>query len=702
MKQQSKILQLALFITLFTGCDVNTLVITEEPKPEELKRNEIGFNVVSQNTKSNNDTTIVNNGYAVEVKDMQNNTHSKGAILTSETITDFGVFGYSTNNTDWTAADKPNWLFDHKTEKAKNWNTHEPWADGKNSFFAYAPYKTEANGITIVSTEATAGAPTIKYVMDVAAANQPDILVATPALNKTKPAGVNQGVPMTFKHKLAAIGFRITNTAGRAIVKISVTGIKTEGTLIIDNENESKWDMSAQAGTSSLMYAAGVNTTATGDHSNITEAQLMKSDGYLMLLPQIFEADAKLMVVSSGGEFEYNLNDFTTSIEAGKQYTYVLELPPPPPPVVNCYIATPGEVVKFNAKTIGRVPSGSTHQIYNPNIAGAAGYGVVDGNTITINPLSIALKWQTAHGRISSANTTQMLIPADGITYDPATGECSVTTNNSIAPILGGSAYICAYDGADGTGNILWSWHIWVVNKTDNPLETIHIKTAINDDMMDRALGAITTTAGVNSFGMHYQWGRKDPFTPSVTTGNGGTGTQLYDASGNAINTNDGGMGGDFKFDESTKTSINDLIQNPSTFYTKGNSTNYVPIASTGNRSKDWWNSEIKTMYDPCPYGYKVPQSETYETKSDWSKLKWSGAVITAGQTYKLSFFPASGSRNGSSGNLDRVGINGYCWMSTPAGEAADGYNLTFYSNYTNPNLNNIRAYGFPIRCVKI
>ena len=58
---------------------------------------------------------------------------------------------------------------------------------------------------------------------------------------------------------------------------------------------------------------------------------------------------------------------------------------------------------------------------------------------------------------------------------------------------------------------------------------------------MDRALGAISTgtTAAttdqeaVNRFGMLYQWGRKDPFTPSSATIN--TEVQIYNATGNPI-----------------------------------------------------------------------------------------------------------------------------------------------------------------------
>ena len=146
MKQQYKILHLALFITLLTGCDASTLVVTEEPKPEDLKRNEIGFNVASQNTKTDNAKTYSRNGFTVEVEDMQNNTHAKGAILTSGTIADFGAFGYSTDSDNWTETAIPNIFHDLKVLKTNGWNTYISWIDGNSSFLAYAPYKTADNG----------------------------------------------------------------------------------------------------------------------------------------------------------------------------------------------------------------------------------------------------------------------------------------------------------------------------------------------------------------------------------------------------------------------------------------------------------------------------------------------------------------------------------------------------------------------------
>lgn len=60
----------------------------------------------------------------------------------------------------------------------------------------------------------------------------------------------------------------------------------------------------------------------------------------------------------------------------------------------------------------------------------------------------------------------------------------------------------------------------------------------------------------------------------------------------------------------------------------------------------------------------------------------------------------ASGYRNNSSGALNNVGSNGYCWSSAP-NSATNAYNLNFSSGNVNPLNNNNRANGFAVRPVR-
>lgn len=64
----------------------------------------------------------------------------------------------------------------------------------------------------------------------------------------------------------------------------------------------------------------------------------------------------------------------------------------------------------------------------------------------------------------------------------------------------------------------------------------------------------------------------------------------------------------------------------------------------------------------------------------------------------KGHIFPASGYRNNSSGDLNNVGSNGYCWSATP-NDGNNGRQFNFNSSSWNLNNNN-RTIGYPVRAV--
>ena len=79
-----------------------------------------------------------------------------------------------------------------------------------------------------------------------------------------------------------------------------------------------------------------------------------------------------------------------------------------------------------------------------------------------------------------------------------------------------GNALIAAFDEA---GNVVWSWHIWMTDKPevyDYKNNFIEQSGGQTDGYycMDRNLGATSAelNGGYETFGLYYQWGRKDPF----------------------------------------------------------------------------------------------------------------------------------------------------------------------------------------------
>ena len=96
-----------------------------------------------------------------------------------------------------------------------------------------------------------------------------------------------------------------------------------------------------------------------------------------------------------------------------------------------------------------------------------------------------------------------------------ADGEVTFTASDKEGNVL-----LAAFDAE---GEIVWSWHIWL---TDMP-ETIDCENNViyqsngqTDGwyVMDRNLGATDATigGGYETYGLYYQWGRKDPFIGSV------------------------------------------------------------------------------------------------------------------------------------------------------------------------------------------
>lgn len=221
-----------------------------------------------------------------------------------------------------------------------------------------------------------------------------------------------------------------------------------------------------------------------------------------------------------------------------------------------------------------------------------------------------------------------------------------------------GNAVVAA---KDASGTILWSWHLWV---TDQPEEQVYYNNA--GTMMDRNLGATSATPGdVGALGLLYQWGRKDPFLGSSSI------SEKIEAksTGSWPSAKDG--------------SVNYAIENPMTIL-RGRSDNdwaYKP-------KNPLWNSE-KTIYDPCPVGWRVPNGGELgiwkkATASSVSSFEVSFNNVNKGINFTGIFgsssniwYPASGSRYSSDNcPLVSVGEDGECWSVTPATTSGFAYFL--------------------------
>ena len=193
-------------------------------------------------------------------------------------------------------------------------------------------------------------------------------------------------------------------------------------------------------------------------------------------------------------------------------------------------------------------------------------------------------------------------------------------------------------------------------------------------------------------YGKLYQWGRKYG--------------QGYD-----------GTGGDSFFDNTNTHLIKGPIE-LNAGLSKDNADEFYYVTMP---PYDWWIScdtnlwnegtedyPIKTQYDPCPVGWRIPTSAELQVLISryW---KWTTENDQNGYWFsyasyedKLSrvFLPASGFRSYDEGNAMHRNSNGFYW-SSEMDDADNACGISFNKNGVyNMSFNN-RAYGKSVRCVK-
>lgn len=321
----------------------------------------------------------------------------------------------------------------------------------------------------------------------------------------------------------------------------------------------------------------------------------------------------------------------------------------------NCYMITTTGEHSFLATQIGNGDKG---------IIVGAGFHVTSA---AISPKSAQLLWQDTDNFVSG-------VRLEG-------GRVYYTANRKV-----GNAVIAVYDGENGTGNILWSWHIWGVGDTLPADEVITNQAGTVFTVMDRNLGALSDTSSVCTF---YQWGRKDP-SPSALTYYKADGTavaikETYPAYGNDDATILDGVRhpGELIYRPSELpgdwlATENDLLWgdgyvSSSPWFADGGYSN--PLAG-----REWTHQ--KTIYDPSPVGYRVADAYTFTgfvvrktgdtpQGNSTDKLPWINYVkYDNGWWFKKQAddtegicFPLPGKRGTKTGKF--YGREGCYWLST-------------------------------------
>ena len=247
--------------------------------------------------------------------------------------------------------------------------------------------------------------------------------------------------------------------------------------------------------------------------------------------------------------------------------------------------------------------------------------------------------------------------------------------------IHAGNAVVAVRDASD---NILWSWHIWV------PADEVQTDAAgaamLGGTILDRNLGAlIAPVAGdtplmVEALGLYYQWGRKDPFPGP---------RDFSDYPSKALL-----AGAQFTKDANQRT-VEYAIAHPNEYSYGSGSCDWLaePIA-------DLWDKDgKKTIYDPCPAGYKVPAYDNTlllwkKTNDNWtfSDNFW---FTNSGST---SVFALAGYIDDGNGSLV-MKKRAFYWSSKEYSDAIRACGADIRA----PNYNGEKTYkarGASVRCV--
>ena len=272
---------------------------------------------------------------------------------------------------------------------------------------------------------------------------------------------------------------------------------------------------------------------------------------------------------------------------------------------------------------------GAASYSFTATIMGNGANGIIDegkfedamGNILTkaagadIHPLSAKLLWQDTDELVEQVALVN--------------GRVQVKMGRSQ-----GNALIAVYDKANPNAEdakVLWSWHLWCT-PVPQIIEYTAPRTGHEYTIMDRNVGATTSTLGlVTTQGLQYQFGRKDPFTTSLD----------YDEEVAVFlrNVRSDSLPHLFSYEE--PLTIAQAIGKPDVFIHRMNLSG-GKWCETSEMKYLWGNPEgqveyfpsltVKTIYDPCPIGYKVPPVDALILKMKSYSQYEHGGIYYAGE----------------------------------------------------------------------
>lgn len=518
------------------------------------------------------------------------------------------------------------------------------WASGEKVALIYTVSATTYVKEAAVTPQGD-GTATISTTLEGSPADDTDVTIVYPASavdESTK--DVKPGLLTSQNGLLTGTGsisdkYDLRKTSTPAKLKIDGTTASLKGTVKLAQQ-VSILKLTLQSGGSSLSAKALAIKDAS---DNLLASATLATAGsvFYMAVPAMTSAK----IIAANGANTYSYSKASVSISAGKYYQSTVSL-------------TQDEYTDLSA-----LESANTYMVtaagkykFNATIKGNGGLDPITGTTATpISKSSIAgvkVLWELGdtYGKaIKYSSSAYDISYLDGYVYfsTPETFES-------------GDAYVAIYDSSD---EILWSWLIWA---TPEP-GTVNVTTKASAvyQFMDRNLGAIGD--GKYVAGFNYQWGRKDPFPGNRGSSYGGT--YVYSPermTSHSIYKN--------------LMTVAYSVAHPNAFAMSNTVSHWVVEADY--RSNIWYSGTAKTIYDPCPQGWRVPTKDEMDHTESMG-TGWLGAGFIGDCNTDFGY-----------GNAGA----GYYWTST-----SESWNQVWgwYNDNRKLVQDNHQRNGFSIRPVK-
>ena len=408
------------------------------------------------------------------------------------------------------------------------------------------------------------------------------------------------------------------------------------------------------------------------------------------------------------------LNDYRIE-DLGDRLTFKVD--------ANCYMLQPP--TRADKSLTYTIPVRRAMVFWNASGVGLGVYGASGGDNEVLT-LNESTQWTLSFvwNRINKADDTlaaesELLVGSvddgsgkyvfSGKGFDPNYSSAAVAGHDPFFRIrvesgMKGDALVALRNAA---GVILWSWHLWVTDYDPDvemkPVSGTYVypvtggalhryagtlwgtgKEYENAFIMDRNLGALSSYGEIgDTRGAYYQFGKKDPET----------------------------AGAPISYNSATADVLK-TIHNPTVHYS-----GWWQNTSLGSVERPWNDplfgnhggdncEQDKSVYDPCPPGWRVP---VYGVWSDFSAGKSEWFSSPAGRYYYPGgdsasgriWYPAVGYRVHHGQAMSGVGTNGYYWTATP-GSGSQGHYFLLNGAGVASTYNNDRYVGLSVRCIRL